>query len=484
MVALVGAGPGDVGLLTKNGYDEIEKAEVVVYDRLVSSSILELIPPSAEKINVGKSLSNHLVPQNEINEILLQKSLEGKYVVRLKGGDSFLFGRGGEELELLQQNDIPFKVIPGITSAFAAATYAGIPITHRDFCSSVHIITGHKRENGVFTLDYDALIKLNGTLVFMMSVSKMNEIASGLMKSGMPASMPCVIIENGTRANQRKVLTTIENIGDEIINHAIISPAVIIVGKVCTMSNSFDWFSNLPLKGKKILVTKPKSTAHKLVSSLRDLGADVTAISSIKTENIHFDMPLLDKYSAIVFTSATGVKSFFDKLHSLNKDARALSNIKCAVIGSKTAEELFKYGIKADFMPSIYDGETLAREMITTQFIKGALLLLRGNIATKEINDILSKNQIAFDEITVYNIIYEKNKSIDLDDYDMITFTSASCVKGICFENTPHEITAICIGSQTATEAKKLGFKITIAEKPTIESMVEAIKEMCDDQTT
>lgn len=482
MVVLVGAGPGDAGLLTRRGYDEIVKAEVVVYDRLVSTSIMELIPSDAEKINVGKAASNHLVPQHEINDILLKKALEGKYVVRLKGGDSFIFGRGGEELELLQQYDIPFKVIPGITSAFAAATYAGIPITHRDFCSSVHIITGHKRENDELVLDYDALIKLNGTLVFMMSVSKMKEIAAGLLKNGMPPSMPCAVIENGTRANQRKVLTTIENIGDEIINHHIISPAVIIVGKVCTMTNSFDWFSNLPLKGKKILVTKPKSTSQKLISSLCDLGADVTAIASIKTENIDFAMPALDTYSTIVFTSASGIKSFFDKLYSLNKDARLLSSIKFAVIGNQSAEELLKFGIKADFIPSVYDGETFARELTATEFVKGKLLLLRGNIATKEINSILLENHIEFDEITVYNTIYEENKSINLRDYDMITFTSASCVKAAHFENTASEIHAICIGKQTAKEAEKQGFnKITIAKEPTISSMVDAIKELCND---
>lgn len=250
-VILVGAGPGDPGLLTQKGRRALEQAQVVVYDRLVSPDILALIPPGAEKIDVGKESSHHLVPQEQINKILLDKAREGKRVVRLKGGDPFLFGRGGEELELLEENGIPYQVVPGVTSALSVPAYAGIPVTHRDFCSSVHIITGHARAGVRLQINYEALCRAGGTLVFLMGVTALPQICQGLLDAGMSPGMPAAVVERGTLPQQRKVVSTLEQLPQEAKQAQIKSPAVIVVGKVCGLSQRFDWFDRLPLKGRQ-----------------------------------------------------------------------------------------------------------------------------------------------------------------------------------------------------------------------------------------
>lgn len=253
-VALVGAGPGEVGLLTIRGKDYIERADVVVYDRLVSREILDLIPMTAKLIDVGKQNSHHKVPQDQINEILLNEAMKENLVVRLKGGDPFLFGRGGEELDLLIQNNIPFEVVPGITSAIAVPSYAGIPVTHRDFCSSLHIITGHQKENGDLKINYDALCKTEGTLVFLMSVSSLKQIMEGLLEAQMAPHTPAAIIENGTTQGQRKIIGTIENLFEKAVNEKIGSPSIIVVGNVCSLSEQYDWFSKRALVVEKYSV--------------------------------------------------------------------------------------------------------------------------------------------------------------------------------------------------------------------------------------
>ena len=275
-VTLVGAGPGDPGLLTVKGRQAILDAEVVVYDRLVGPEILALMPDSAEQIDVGKKSNCHPVPQWRINEILLEKAQEGKRVVRLKGGDCFLFGRGGEELELLEQHNIPFEVVPGVTSALSVPAYAGIPVTHRDFTSSVHIITGHAKQNGQLNLDFEALVRHRGTLVFLMSVSSTPMILSGLMQAGMAEDMPAAMIERGTLPHQRKLVATVGTLTRRMQEEHITSPAILIVGAVCALSDSFDWFSRTPLHGVTVAVTRPKNRAGTLTDKLRGKMEQVT----------------------------------------------------------------------------------------------------------------------------------------------------------------------------------------------------------------
>lgn len=487
-VFLVGAGPGDEEMLTVKAKGLIENAQVVVFDRLVSESIIKLIPESAIKVNVGKNVGNHPVPQEEINQILVDKAKEGYDVVRLKGGDSFLFGRGGEELELLSENKIAFEVIPGITSAIAAAAYAGIPVTHRDYCSSLHIITGHKKKNGALDIDYSALVRLNGTLIFMMSVANIGEIAKGLIENGMPEAMECAIVENGTRPNQRKLITDIGTLQQVIANNKVKSPALIIIGKVCSLADKFDWFSNRPLSGKRILVTRPKANSNKLCEKLKNLGADVTGIATIKTEPIDFKMPQLQSYTMLIFTSAVGVDVFFKKLMSLGKDTRHLNKIKIAVVGKETAKSLLSYGIQADYIPNTFSGEMLAKEMLQKEVIgkKDKLLLLRAKAASKEITNILNEYNISYDEAAVYETVYVKDNSINCNAFDLVTFTSASCVEG--FVNSVNKlfdfskINAVCIGEQTAAEAKKHKMNIHISKEATIDSMVLCIEGIYHEQ--
>lgn len=487
-VYLVGAGPGDGELLTLKAQRLLESAEVVVYDRLVSEEIMGKIPPTAIKINVGKNVGNHPVPQEEINQILCDQAKKGHNVVRLKGGDSFLFGRGGEELELLCENGVSFEVVPGITSAMAAATYAGIPVTHRDFCSSLHIITGHKKKDGALNLDYDSLVKLNGTLVFMMSVASVGEIAVGLMKNGMMADMDCAVIENGTRPNQRKFVSTIGEIAEVVKQNEVKSPSVIIVGRVCSLSNQFDWFSQLPLKGKKILVTRPKATSGRLASELKQMGAEVLQLPAIKTTSIPFAMPDLAVYSTLVFTSGVGVTSFFDALFATGRDARALFGKRIAVVGKETAKMLLAYGITADFIPAVYSGEALAKELLINKLVTKSdlLLILSPKKSSPGLTDILKENKISFDKLAVYETQYQSMVDIDLNEIDIVTFTSGSCVEGfvnsVGLSQDFSRINALCIGEQTAAEAKKYNMKITLSKEATIPSMIERIGEMTNDK--
>ncbi|MEG1524363.1 MAG: uroporphyrinogen-III C-methyltransferase [Clostridia bacterium] len=481
MVYLVGAGPGDAGLLSIKARQLLAEANVVVYDRLVGDDVMALIPSKTERINVGKNVGNHAVPQCRINEILLEQARMGKMVVRLKGGDCFLFGRGGEELELLVKNAVPFCVVPGVPSPIAASAYAGIPITHRDYCSSVHFITGHKKADGALNLDYEALVRLNGTMIFMMSVANAGEIADGLMQSGMDASMPCAIVENGTLPVQRKFIGTVGTLGLMIVEHAVVSPALIIVGKVCLLSDRYDWFSALPLKGRRILVTRPKPESDRLGMKLRALGADVTAASAIQTQPISFTMPSLQNYTWLVLTSAAGVSSFLDHLLAIGRDARSLSGIKIACVGTATAEALRQRGLVADFIPDTYSGKALAEALLSRGLVTAndRLLLARANIASAELTDALANGNIAYTELPVYETILAEKDSLHAAAYELVTFTSASCVEGFIHMTAPNTdfsvIRAVCIGEQTATAAKAHGMQVIQSKSATIDAMVDRI---------
>lgn len=492
-VYLVGAGPGDAGLLTIKGKLLLESAEVVVFDRLVSSEILGMIPATAEKINVGKNVSNHPVPQNRINEILLEKGKQGKLVVRLKGGDPFVFGRGGEELELLRDNNIPFEIVPGITSAIAAAAYAGIPVTHRDFCSSLHIITGHAKEGGELCIDFEALTRLNGTLVFMMSVGSIKAISDGLISAGMEGDTPVGVIENGTRLNQRSFVGTLLNIADIISDNKVMSPAAIIVGRVCSLSEGFDWFSELqgyeakkPLHGCNVLVTRPQANNSRLAEQLLEAGAAVTLYPCIRTQTVDFPLEI-DGINGIAFTSAVGVECYFKKLEELSLDTRYLSGVKVFAVGSQTAAELKRYGIRADFIPSVFDGEHLARELLQNGLVKEGdrVAIYRARKASNELINILNSNGVKTLDVTVYETEYTQKEGIALDEFDYVTFTSASCVEGFLSSNEAVGIsigastpTAICIGEQTKKATDRLGMKTVMADNATIDDMVKKLIEL------
>lgn len=487
-VTLVGAGPGDAGLLTRKGYEAIQNATVVVFDRLVGEAILSLIPQKAERIDVGKRASHHPVPQEQINQILLQKALAGERVVRLKGGDPFVFGRGGEELELLQENSVPFAVVPGVTSAIAAPSYAGIPATHRDFCSSVHIITGHARAGQQTHIDYDALKRTGGTLVFLMGVSAMRDICAGLLQAGMPKDTPAAMVESGTLPQQRKVVSKLARLPEDAEKAAIHSPAIIIVGKVCSLSERFDWFSRLPLHGKRIIVTRPKDRAGSLCQELRALGADVLEYPCIRTvarePATELDRAIAEiaRYKWLVFTSPAGPALFFQRLFAAGKDARALCGIKIAAIGPKTAEELARFGVRADLVPDVYDANHLAKAM---EAVEGAVLLCRASKGNDILPATFSKIGVPFLDAPCYDTVYECPDADAARAYlsapVLVSFTSASTVRGFVKSLPDADLANVigcCIGEQTEQEAKRFGLRTARAKEATIASLIECIKEV------
>ncbi|MFI3206661.1 MAG: uroporphyrinogen-III C-methyltransferase [Clostridia bacterium] len=486
-VALIGAGPGELSLLTLRAKELLEKAEVVLFDRLVSDDILALIPENAKKINVGKENNHHAVPQDKINEILLEEALKNQIVIRLKGGDPFVFGRGGEELDLLAKNNVKFEIVPGITSAIAAPSFAGIPVTHRDFCSSLHILTGHQKKNESLKIDFESLVKTKGTLIFLMGVSSLKEISRGLINAGIDKNMPAALVENGTRSYQRKLVSTIENLYEKAVEEKFKSPSIIIVGKVCSLSNEYDWFSKRALYGKNVVITSSKTSNGKLKKGLSELSANIYSCPSIDIEKTDVNLEkIIEKiadYTWLVFTSKNGVEIFFNKLFSLGMDTRALGNLKIAAIGPSTSAELLKFGINPDLVPNKFHGTSLANSLIDLANEQDKILFLRAEKGNAELVEKIQNANIKFDDYKIYktkNVEIDTKKLEELKDKEVtVCFTSASTVESFMKKNIElNKMTALCIGEQTAQMAEKYGIKYFVSEKATIESMVEKILEV------
>lgn len=508
-VWLVGAGPSDPGLLTLKGREVLQDAEVVVYDALAGDAILAMIPDTAEAINVGKRSSHHTMRQEQISALLAQKAKEGKRVVRLKGGDPFLFGRGGEELEVLAKEGIPFEVVPGVTSAIAVPAYQGIPVTHRDYCSSVHIITGHKREGESLDIDFEALVRTKGTLVFLMGVSSLRLICAGLLAAGMRADMPAALLARGTTAAQERIVATISTLPQEVEAHGAVTPAIIVVGEVCRLAEQFSWTEQLPLWGVRVVVTRPRELAGTAAERLRKLGAEVLELPAIRTEaradsrELERALEELGKYQWIVFTSPTGVRIFFEELAKKKKDVRCLGRAKFAVIGSGSAKELEKHGIYADLMPEVYDGAHLGaalaescRRRLAEQGAEGGkpclrVLIPRAAEGNRELTDALAAVEgLAADDIPLYDTRYGVPASLKevlaargelTGGNTYVMFTSASTVKGFAAAVQGFDLSAVravCIGRQTRAAADALGMKTWMAEQATIERMIEKLTEI------
>ncbi len=489
-VTLVGAGPGDRRLLTLGGLEAIKSADAVVYDRLASPDILDLVPKSAELVPVGKENRRHPVPQGEINEILVKLSKEGKNTVRLKGGDCYLFGRGGEECEYLLENGVPFEVVPGVTSALAAPAFAGIPVTHRDYSSSVHIITAHARAGKEPDINYSALVELRGTLVFLMGLEVLERVTEGLQAAGMDPGTPSAVIENGARGTQRKVVAPVSELAERVRMAGVKSPAVIVVGNVCLLSERLDWFTNLPLHGKTVVVTRPKERAGTLSEKLRDLGANVVECPCIELretdelEPIRTALKRENKFC--VFTSPSGVTAAVHALTKLGLDLRALYGMKLAATGKGTADALFEYGLSADLVPEKYDGESLADALIKRMGEGGTALLLRARQGGKQLPERLTEAGISVTDVPLYDTVYRSDKAEYLrallgnGEVDYVTFTSASTVEGFA-ESLESEdfsgFTAVCIGAQTANAAERYGMNIIIAKNATIDALIDCILE-------
>lgn len=493
-VWLVGAGPGDAGLLTLKGAQVLKEAQVVVYDSLVGDAVLAMIPQGTRTINVGKRAGNHTMPQDQINRVLKEEAEKGYRVVRLKGGDPFLFGRGGEELELLTEYGIPYEVVPGITSAVAVPAYNGIPVTHRDFCSSVHIITGHQKKGEPLKTDFEALVRTKGTLVFLMGISALPSIMQGLLKAGMDPDMPCAVLSRGTTAFQTCLTGTVGTMEENVRKKGVVTPAIIVVGKVCALHEQFSWYEKLPLSGCRVIVTRPKGRSGKMSRILRKRGAEVLELPSIETLPLK-DLSVLsaafdhiDEYQWAAFTSPYGVRVFFEELFKSGRDARMLAHMKFAVIGEGTAKALAEHGIRADLIPEIYDGVHLGASLIKACGPGERILLPRAAIGSDGILEALSEREdLQITDLPVYETrnthpeVLNEEKLFEPGSVTFAVFTSASTVRGF-LAAVPGmdvgDVTAVCIGSQTEAEAKKAGMKTVVSEKATLESLAECVEQV------
>lgn len=509
-VWLAGAGPGDAGLLTVKTKQLMEEAEVIVYDALISTEILSQISDDKELVYVGKRSGSHSVLQKEINEILLEEAQKGKKVLRLKGGDPFIFGRGGEELELLVKHQIPFEVVPGVTSAAAVPAYAGIPITHRNYASSFHVITGHTKEGRACRIDYDSLVKTRGTLVFLMGISSMEEILKGLLDAGMDSDTPAAVLEKGTLATQHRVVSTITGLPGAAKKSKIGTPAILLVGKVCALSEAFHWAEDRPLGGKQILITRPRQNSSRLAEKLRSLGAQVIELPAIVTETISPNLALEEVFAHfgnraeeewLVFTSPIGVQVFFEQMVRQKMDMRNIlgraSEVKFAAIGSATERALNTYGFHADLVPDVYCAGSLGKELADRAAPQSQVTVVRAADGSEELIPPLEKAGITVEDIPLYHTHYKTHSHIreqisglfHAGEIHAVTFTSASTVrgfvKGIELEDYKN-ILAVCIGEQTGQEAAKYGMQVRIAKQATIDSMIELLgqalkmKHPCD----
>ncbi len=496
-VWLAGAGPGDVGLLTVKTKRLLGKADVIVYDALISLEIFAQIPPGKELIYVGKRAGRHTCSQSEINETLLRKAKEGKRVLRLKGGDPFIFGRGGEELEILAKEGIPFEVVPGVTSASAAAAYAGIPVTHRDYVSSLHVITGHARRDGESRIQYEPLVKAGGTLVFLMGISALENICEGLIDAGIDRQMPAAVIEQGTTSRQRKVIASVETIAAQAREERIQAPAVIVVGQVCGLENAFSWSEKRLLARRQFLLTRPAEHQPVLAGRLRDMGAQVIEMPTIQIapiqEDSEFERALREqiedeKEKWMVFTSSIGVRIFFEKLSKSNLDIRDIlrGRVKIAAIGRATERKLLEYGWRTDLVPEEYCAGALGRELAKKAAGRSSVRIFRARNGSKELLPPLFEQRLHVEDIPIYDTehrIYDEEcnkikEAFEKRYIDAVIFTSASTVRGFVEAMGDLDYTrcrAVCIGRQTAKEAAKYGMELQIAKQASIDSMIELL---------
>lgn len=410
-VWLVGAGPGDEGLLTVKGKDVLSRAEVVVYDRLIGEELLLIAPEGAEFIDVGKRAGNHTMTQEEINRLLAGKAQEGKRVVRLKGGDPFVFGRGGEELLELKEAEVPFEVVPGVTSAAAVPAYAGIPVTHRDCASSLHIITAHKKRGCEEPPDYGALAALpHATLVFLMGISMLSEICEGLIKAGKPADTPAAVIEKGTLPGQRSVVSDLEHLAEEVCRREIGTPGIIVVGEVCALVGKLSWREKRTLDGARVFVTRPENKASRLRDMLYDRGAQVVQLPCIVCETAGEESVWEWKRAAaeaesfqwLVFTSETAVSFFFERLKQDRVDIRRFAGARFAAVGKGSAAALKGRGIFADYVPDNACAKELAAGLAEIAGKEERMLVFKPEGLTGGVDEMLSEKGFSVNSVCLY----------------------------------------------------------------------------------
>jgi len=501
-VYLVGAGPGDPRLITVRGMQCIQECTAIVYDRLASPRLLRYAPDHVKRVYVGKLPDRHTMKQEEINQLLVDLALEGHTVTRLKGGDPTIFGRVGEEAGLLRQHNIPYEIIPGITSAISVPAYAGIPVTHRDHASSLSIITGHESPDKLdVSIYWDKVTNATGTLLFLMGVAKIDYISSQLMKHGRSSDTPVALVRWGTTPEQETIVGTLGTIAEQVVTTGFKSPAIIIVGDVVKQREQLQWYEQMPLFGMRILVTRARSQASEFASLIEDLGGEPCEFPVIhvkksslpeQVEAIEQHLLQAEQYDWLVFTSENGVNYFFDWLKQYKVDIRRFSGAKIAAVGPKTSEALNERGLIVDHQAARYDAEGLVETL--EQFVtKGQRMLLpRGDLARSVLPVQLRMKGIIADEISVYEtnvavqqepIVFEwlREKHIHV-----ITFTSSSTVKNLIKVleqggiDDPiallKQYPLASIGPITSNTIRECGLEVTIeAEEATIESLTAAL---------
>ena len=546
-VYLIGAGPGDPGLLTLRGKELLERADVVVYDRLVSPAILGFCNPKAKMVDVGKMPTHHKVKQSEINKLLVQFAIEmpGATIARLKGGDPFVFGRGGEEALELVAAGIEFEVVPGITSAISVPAYAGIPVSHRGIATSFHIITGHEKadesvrhpepkakDSGQnLSLDFETLAKCPGTLIFLMGIANMDFIARRLMECGKDPKTPLAFIEKGTTPYQRTVMATLETAGETIARENVTAPAITIMGGVVELGNTLAWKKNLPLSGKRLVVTRAAKQASGITARLTALGAEVIETPMIETRALDCpnvipatssvipakagissaDFNALTNFDILAFTSTNGVESFFKQLFAAGYDVRVLAGKKIASVGKITEKKLLEFGIRCDYVPEDHTGEGLGKLLGSLPVDHSRILLLQGNLADDTLLKLLPQatRWVVYETLPVAELPEWKREAVA--SADAVVFASTSAVENFCavtqnlhFEeplqshpeepllrhpeersdegSSPKELChasepslAFCIGRMTESAARKHGFDTVTSDETTMDSLVKKI---------
>lgn len=478
MVYLVGAGPGDPELLTLKGKHLLSQAEVLVYDRLASPEFVNLVPEKCEKVYVGKVPGAHSMKQEDINKVLVSYAMQGKQVVRLKGGDPFVFGRGGEEILELETNGIPYEVVSGVTSPVAALAHAGIPVTHRGIGQSFHVITGHtaikEKGVGVLNTDEDTLTdgfaeyaRLQGTLIFLMGLKNLDLIVERLIKHGKPADTPAAVVTDGTLKTMRCVRSTLEKLPQEAKNHGLKSPGIIVVGPVAEFEMTAR--KSLPLSGVTVGVTGTDAIYEKLASKLYAMGASVVRVGRsvvipINEQCLQESILQIRHYQWIVFTSRNAMDLFFRKVKELRVDMRVFASVKFAVVGHGTRDYLAQKGFYADYMPEQFTTEALANGLCQAVSQGEKVLIPRAVQGSKQLNEILDQNKIDYVDLPIYDIQAESVDSEALKGLDVITFESGSGVRAFFAENAKakseilrNTIQPVCIGHVTADVLSEYG---------------------------
>ncbi len=495
-VYLVGAGPGRADLITVRGAELLKAADCVICDKLANPALLNYAGPNAEIIHVPKRIGSGSFTQEEINNLLIEKASSGQTVVRLKGGDPCIFGRGAEEAALLAKAGIDFEIVPGVTAAIAAAEYAGIMLTHRDYSSQVVFITGQEADNKANSnIDWHLLAKFSGTIVFYMAMGNLDFIVEQLIKNGMEQEMPAAVIADATLPTQRTVRASLRQLSDKCKQEKTEPPAIVVIGAAADSDTKLNWFMKKPLFGRNIVVTRDRCGNAGFAAKIIHRGGNPIEFATIgikpltQTSQFLQTLAKLAEYDWIIFTSANGMTIFFDCLQSLQKDSRTFGSAKIAAIGSETAAKLGEFGIKADFVPTVFTGKELGKQLIGFANLQGRkALLLRSQLASDELGELLEQAGAKVDNVAIYTVVTEKTECkwltemISRGEIDWLTFASPSSVKGFFAQIqsdlvNSSNVKVASIGPVTSEQLKNLGIRVDVtAREHTTDGLLGAIE--------